>query len=130
MTLQLPNGYVDAGAAAMHDRGTWVNGFSESIKGITYQGYAYGDIVHKASGVYMSLVDGNTTDPDTDTTSSWRTYLDKTDTSAIELSRCFGIQWNLDDDVKNITIVGNTALYPYFKTWVDTSAKPCEIKKD
>ena len=91
MTLQLPNGYVDAGAAAMHDRGTWVNGFSESINGITYQGYAYGDIVHKASGVYMSLVDGNTTDPDTDTTSSWRTYLDKTDTSAIELSRCFGI---------------------------------------
>ena len=130
MTLQLPNGYVDAGAAAMHDRGTWVNGFSESINGITYQGYAYGDIVHKASGVYMSLVDGNTTDPDTDTTSSWRTYLDKTDTSAVELSRCVGIQWNLDDDVKNITIVGNTALYPYFKTWVDTSAKPCEIKKD
>lgn len=130
MAITLPSGYVDAGAAGMNDRETWVNGFSETINGITYNGYAIHDIVHKASGVYMSLIDGNTTDPDTDTTSSWRLYLDKTDTSAIELSRCVGIQWNLDDDVKNITIVGNTALYPYLKQWIDTSAKPCEIKKD
>lgn len=42
----------------------------------------------------------------------------------------FGIRWNIDDAVKTITIVGNTTLYNKFKTWVETSGKPCEIKKD
>ena len=42
----------------------------------------------------------------------------------------FGIRWNIDDAVKTITVVGNTTLYNKFKTWVETSGKPCEIKKD
>lgn len=42
----------------------------------------------------------------------------------------FGIRWNIDDAVKIITVVGNTTLYNKFKTWVETSGKPCEIKKD
>lgn len=42
----------------------------------------------------------------------------------------FGIRWSMDDTVKTIEIVGNTALYEKFKTWVETSGKPCEIKKD
>lgn len=42
----------------------------------------------------------------------------------------FGIRWSMDDTVKTIEIVGNTALYEKFKAWVETSGKPCEIKKD
>lgn len=42
----------------------------------------------------------------------------------------FGIRWSLDDTVKTIEYVGNTALVEKFKNWVDTSSKPCEIKKD
>ena len=45
-------------------------------------------------------------------------------------TRSFGIKWSLDDKVKTIEYVGNTALVDGFKSWVDTSAKPCEIKKD
>lgn len=45
-------------------------------------------------------------------------------------SESFGIRWSLDDTVKTIEYVGNTALVDRFKSWVDSSAKPCEIKKD
>ena len=47
-----------------------------------------------------------------------------------KFSESFGIRWSLDDTVKTIEYVGNTALVDRFKSWVDSSAKPCEIKKD
>ena len=42
----------------------------------------------------------------------------------------FGLRWSLDDTVKAPEYVGNTTLVDKFKNWVDTSANPCEIKKD
>ena len=73
----LKSNEIDAGGGYIADRGNWVSGFSETVDGITFTGYALNDIVHTAKAVYLSLVDNNTTNPDTDTTGSWRTFLDK-----------------------------------------------------
>lgn len=72
----LKSNEIDAGGGYITDRGNWVSGFSETVDGITFTGYALNDIVHTAKAVYLSLVDNNTTNPDTDTTGSWRIFLD------------------------------------------------------
>lgn len=41
-----------------------------------------------------------------------------------------GIQWNTDDSLKTITYIGNSALKQKLMDWIDTSPKPCEVKKD
>lgn len=68
---------IDAGGGYITDRGNWVSGFSETVDGITFTGYALNDIVHTARAVYLSLVDNNTTNPDTDSTGSWRKCINK-----------------------------------------------------
>lgn len=68
---------IDAGGGYITDRGSWVNGFKETVDGKLFNGYAINDIVHTDKAVYMSLVDENTTNPDTDTSGSWRKFLDK-----------------------------------------------------
>lgn len=75
----LKSNEIDAGGGYIADRGNWVSGFSETVDAITFTGYALNDIVHTAKAVYLSLVDNNTTNPDTDTTGSWRKCIDKTD---------------------------------------------------
>ena len=75
----LKSNEIDAGGGYIADRGNWVSGFSETVDGITFTGYALNDIVHTDKAVYLSLVDNNTTNPDTDTTGSWRKCIDKTD---------------------------------------------------
>ena len=73
----LKSNEIDAGGGYITDRGNWVSGFSETVDGITFTGYALNDIVHTSKAVYLSLVDNNTTNPDTDTTGSWRKFVDK-----------------------------------------------------
>ena len=68
---------IDAGGGYITDRGNWVIGFSETVDGITFSGYAINDIVHTNKGVWLSLVDDNTSAPDTDTSGKWRKCLDK-----------------------------------------------------
>ncbi|MGM9697093.1 MAG: hypothetical protein ACI3Y0_00395 [Prevotella sp.] len=68
---------IDAGGGYITDRGKWIDGFSETVEGKLYTGYALNDIVHTDNAVYLSLVDENTTNPDTDTTASWRKFVDK-----------------------------------------------------
>ena len=68
---------IDAGGGYITDRGSWVNGFQETVDGKLFNGYAINDIVHTDKAVYMSLVDENTTNPDTDTSGTWRKFLDK-----------------------------------------------------
>ena len=68
---------IDAGGGYITDRGSWVNGFQETVDGKLFNGYAINDIVHTDKAVYLSLVDENTTNPDTDTSGSWRKFLDK-----------------------------------------------------
>lgn len=41
-----------------------------------------------------------------------------------------GIQFEVEDTVKNITYVGSQALKQKLMDWIDNSAKPCEVKKD
>lgn len=41
-----------------------------------------------------------------------------------------GIRWNIADDVKEIEYIGNPSLRTKLMNWIDTSAKPCEVKKD
>lgn len=123
------------------DRGAYVTGTA----------YNQGDIVHTELGVYRSNVAANATHPDTDTTGAWETWCDLRDVAAAKevvngsltdianlttqqllaiQTRSIGIEWSLDDTVKTIEYVGNTSLEEAFKTWCDTSARPCEIKKD
>ena len=75
--MELKPNEFDLGGGYIKDRGTWVEGFKETSDGIEYVGYAINDIVHTDKAVYMSLVDENTTNPDTDETGSWRKFLDK-----------------------------------------------------
>lgn len=169
------------------DKGTWQSGYSwTDADGVKHTGYRMGQVVHTANGAYRSNIDDNTTNPDTDTTGAWMTWVDlkpvsnavqsaiaaasnadekatlaqtaasnanasaeNADSKAALISgeideiaekvaekllvpreRNFGIQWGMDDAVKTFTVVGNTDLYESFKRWVDTSARPCEIKKD
>lgn len=75
--MELKPNEFDLGGGYIKDRGTWVEGFKETSDGIEYVGYAINDIVHTDKAVYMSLVDENTTNPDTDTSGTWRKFLDK-----------------------------------------------------
>lgn len=68
---------IDAGGGYIKDRGAWQSGFSETVDGTLFTGYAINDIVHTDKAVYLSLIDDNTTNPDSDSTGSWRKFLDK-----------------------------------------------------
>ncbi len=141
---------VILGQVGFTDKGEWQSGYTYTDGSTTVTGYAKGDVVHTTNGVFASKVDGNTTDPDSDTV-NWEPWVDTKGLneqiklvrgSISEISanvaeellmlqtRAFGIKWSLDDKVKTIEYVGNTALVDSFKSWVDSSAKPCEIKKD
>lgn len=141
---------IELGSIGFTDKHEWVSGYSQVIDGMDTPGYSVNDVVHTTNGVWCSKVDGNTANPDTDT-ENWEPWVDTKDVKAqMELirgsiseisanvaeelltlqTRSFGIKWSLDDKVKTIEYVGNTALVDSFKSWVDTSAKPCEIKKD
>ena len=141
---------VILGQVGFTDKGEWQSGYTYTDGDTTVTGYDKGDVVHTTNGVFASKVDGNTTDPDSDTV-NWEPWVDTKGLneqiklvrgSISEISanvaeelltlqtRSFGIKWSLDDTVKTIEYVGNTALVDSFKSWVDTSAKPCEIKKD
>ncbi|MGM9703189.1 MAG: hypothetical protein ACI3YZ_06545 [Prevotella sp.] len=63
---------IDAGGGYITDRGNWVSGFKETVDGISFTGYALNDRVHTSKGIYLSLKDDNTTNPDTDATGAWR----------------------------------------------------------
>lgn len=54
------------GNAFVTDKGAWAQGTS----------YETNDIVHSDSGVYMSLVDGNTTSPEAGDVTKWRQWVD------------------------------------------------------
>lgn len=129
-------------------KGVFVTDKGQYAKGTSY---LKGDIVHTEKGVYRSKTENNTTDPDTDTTGAWETWVDLKDVAAAKevingsltdiadlttaqllaiTNRSFGIEWSLDDTVKTLEYVGNTSMEASFKNWCDTSGKPCEIKKD
>lgn len=46
------------------------------------------------------------------------------------LENSVGIQWNTEDTLKTITYIGSPALKQKLMDWIDTSPKPCEVKKD
>ena len=75
--MELKENEFDLGGGYIKDRGDWTEGFKETEDGIAYNGYALNDVVHTSKAVYMSLVDDNTTNPDTDATGSWRTMVNK-----------------------------------------------------
>ncbi len=59
------------GNAFVTDKGDWKQGTA----------YETNDIVHTSDGVYLSLVDNNSTQPSADNT-SWRTWVDKSDVNS------------------------------------------------
>ena len=141
---------INLGQIGFSDKGEWQSGYTYTDGSNTVTGYAKGDVVHTKNGVFASKTEANTTDPDVNTM-NWEPWVDTTGLNEqIELvrgsiseisanvaeelltlqTRSFGIKWSLDDTVKTIEYVGNTALVDSFKSWVDSSAKPCEIKKD
>ena len=75
--MELKENEFDLGGGYIKDRGEWTEGFQETEDGITYNGYAINDVVHTSKAMYMSLVDDNTTNPDTDSTGSWRKCINK-----------------------------------------------------
>lgn len=75
--MELKENEFDLGGGYIKDRGEWTEGFKETEDGIVYNGYALNDVVHTSKAVYMSLVDDNTTNPDTDETGSWRKCINK-----------------------------------------------------
>lgn len=68
---------MNLGIVRFTDRGDWVKGYSftSEVSGDKVTGYLTNDIVHTSKGIYGSLVDNNTSDPDTDVTGKWRTWL-------------------------------------------------------
>lgn len=80
--MELKENEFDLGGGYIKDRGDWTEGFKETEDGIVYNGYALNDVVHTSKAVYMSLVDDNTTNPDTDETGSWRTMVNKAEPMA------------------------------------------------
>lgn len=68
---------LNLGIVRFTDRGNWVKGYSftSEVSGEKVTGYLINDIVHTSKGIYGSLVNNNTSDPDSDTTGKWRTWL-------------------------------------------------------
>lgn len=70
---------IELGSVSFTDCGTWQSGYSftDEDSGEKVTGYDEGDIVHTQKGVYCSRTDGNTSNPDTDTSHNlWRVWLD------------------------------------------------------
>lgn len=70
---------IELGSVSFTDRGDWQDGYSftDEDSGEKITGYDEGDIVHTSKGVYCSMRDGNTANPDSDTShQAWRTWLD------------------------------------------------------
>lgn len=70
---------IELGSVSFTDCGTWQSGYSftDEDSGEKVTGYDEGDIVHTQKGVYCSMKDGNTANPDTDTSHNfWRVWLD------------------------------------------------------
>lgn len=68
---------ITLGSVAFTDKGDWQSGYSfvDADSGETVKGYDENDIVHTSKGVYASLKDGNTANPDEDS-AGWRVWLD------------------------------------------------------
>lgn len=69
---------IELGLVGITDKGAWVSGYTFEDEGTTITGYDANDIVHTSKGVYKSNADGNTTNPDTDTTGAWDKWVDLT----------------------------------------------------
>lgn len=67
---------IDLGLVGFTDKGAWTEGYTSEVDGTTYTGYDANDIVHTDKGVYKSNADGNTVNPDTDTTGAWDKWAD------------------------------------------------------
>lgn len=70
---------IELGSVSFTDCGDWQSGYSftDEDSGEKITGYDEGDIVHTQKGAYCSMRDGNTTDPDADTShQAWRVWLD------------------------------------------------------
>lgn len=63
------------GLVGYTDKGDWVDGYTFEDSGETITGYDANDIVHTDKGIFVSKVDGNTSDPDTDST-NWQMWVD------------------------------------------------------
>lgn len=74
---------IYVGTTVFTDKGDWVDGYkftytdpdTQATEEIT--GYDEHDIAHTAKGVHLSLIDGNTSNPDEDK-KNWRTWVDLT----------------------------------------------------
>ena len=44
----LKSNEIDAGGGYITDRGSWVKGFTETVDGIAFTGYALDEVVHTA----------------------------------------------------------------------------------
>lgn len=70
---------IELGSVSFTDCGDWQSGYSftDEDSGEKVTGYDEGDIVHTSKGVYCSMKDGNTINPDSDTShQAWRVWLD------------------------------------------------------
>ena len=56
-------------------------------------------------------------------------YITNNEESSIHYNNEFIMEWEDSDTVKTPAFYGDIS-YDWFKNWVDTCAKPCEIKKD
>lgn len=63
------------GLVGYTDKGAWVDGYTFEDSGETITGYDANDIVHTDKGIYVSKVDGNTSDPDA-ADGDWDTWVD------------------------------------------------------
>lgn len=78
---------ITLGNAFVTDKGDWEQGTA----------YETNDIVHTSDGVFLSLVDNNSTQPSADNT-SWRTWVDKTDVnSATSQLKALMEAWSIDN---------------------------------
>lgn len=108
--MELKENEFDLGGGYIKDRGDWTEGFKETEDGIIYNGYALNDVVHTSKAVYMSLVDDNATNPDTDTSGSWRVMLNKEAmTDAISRVNAFMAAWSVQNQMAGMARTNGSA---------------------
>ena len=108
--MELKANEFDLGGGYFRDRGNWVSGFSETDGDVEYHGYALNDVVHTDKAVYASLVDDNTTNPDEDTTGSWRLWVDKQNlTDAVSRVNAFMAAWGVQNQMAGMARANGSA---------------------
>ena len=121
---------IELGSIGFTDKHEWVSGYSQVIDGTDTPGYSVNDVVHTTNGVWCSKVDGNTANPDTDTSHTyWEAWLDATEVNekAQKVNGFVDGMTDLHERVANLEMFHDPSRYAV-AAWNNSDLNPAAIE--